>query len=226
MSQTVQVVTFHGQSEETKTYHPVNTSNDPSFINQNQNELNTYIKTLIPQERVSIVTTPLRFKRQDNDQQDLSNPVPIPDTQGTINFSFRKIFKLGVKSDTENSGQLMNLRFYVDTGKQNNEWDLGTRIYVGVDTTFKPQTQGDITNTSEPFNGEISSQQDQLQYSPSNMLMVKSDQFYDKQTHPQQTDDTKFFGDQPYVYLQIGLTSEQLPGKSSQLGQFYVYDEV
>ena len=224
MAQTLQFVVFHGADDTSKTYNVVNPQTDGSTQASSQaiyNVLSADKGTTI----VQYVNSPLRFKRQDNDAQDLSNPIPIPDSQGTINYSYRKIYKLGVSLPAgENTGSLMNLRFYVDTGQANNVWDTGTHLYLQADSTFRPQSDNDVNSTT-PFNGEITSE-DQLQYASSNMKTIQANVWYDKSSDPSQTDDSKYFGNQTYLYLQQGVDNTAQAGRSSTVGQWYVYDEI
>lgn len=229
MAQTLQFVVFHGSDDSSKTYNVVNPTGDSQNVQSSTQTVYNLISGDKGTSVTQIVTTPLRFKRQDNDSQDLSNPIPIPDTQGNVNYSYRKIYKVGVSVPSdETSGSLMNLRFYVDTGKTDTNgdqvWDDGTYLYLGIDSTFKPQSQNDQTQTS-PFNGEITSE-NALTYTSTNMKTIVSGTYYDKSTDPSQTDDTKYFGTQPYLYLQQGVDNTQVQGRSSTVGAWYVYDEI
>ena len=238
---------FHGLNDIGDNYDKfyfINTSTDGSATDKvtSQGNLQSTIDSSITIND-HIQQVPLRFKLADNDESDISNPIPIPDDGEGQNFSYWKQFKLQVGQNVNNeNGYLSNLRFYCDT----NSWQSGLEIHIGYSPTYHQQE--DTTTHTDFFQFSVSDTDFQdkgslLNYDSNNPITLVDQIFYYKSA--QNTDsqvtvggvqvdgytttdvDKNLFGTlQPYVYLQISVDSTQMPGNTSQIGIFYRYDEV
>ena len=238
---------FHGDNSGNYEYFKIidtpSTSGGVSDSQQSVLDLIQQITGTTPDQSTYIQPTPLRFKRQDNDEQDLSNPIPIPSDDGVTNFSFWKSFKLQVgKNVNSESGYLSNLRFYSDV----SSWDTGLSISVQMSPTYHPQIDTS-SHTSffqdlQTSDSNFTTPQDLFNYTSTDPLSVVQDIFYYKSQQNNTgtitvgsntvdgygTDlDKNLFGDvQPYIYLQISVDNSTSQGNTSQIGIYYRYDEV
>ena len=219
-------------------------SNPQSFVST----LKSVNSTLIASKGRS----PIRFKLQDNDDQDLSYPLAIPSQQNVTYYSFRKQLKLLFVSDTQSETQtitIKNLRFYVDTGQTitvggNQVQTLGEGITLQVRTSvnYIPPSVDDVTNglnTQGDNNTQNQSSplEDQLLFTVNNPLMLTGDNIVwtsdnlnlqisgSTDSEKMQKFTQKWFGTQPYVYLTVGLSSNAVP-RNYSFTIYFVYDEI
>lgn len=192
-----------------------------------------------------MITPPIRFKLQDSDEPDYSYPLAIPQDDGVVYYSYRKQIKLQFFPDNISKTQntvIQNLRIYMET--QNNTLESGITIKMKTSTDYEPATIMDITNglgqegvqdltlqtklnpitvqSGVVFTSVVKDQENNIiniNLKEENETDVPVDLFYQRLQQ-------KYFGNQPYVYLIVGLTNQQEPGKQTQFNVYYVYDEI
>ena len=258
------LVSMHGQIQGQDNvkypglYNIVGQSDSDELLNSLLDESNpqSFISTLKSVNSTLIVSkgrAPIRFKLQDNDDQDLSYPLAIPSQQNVTYYSFRKQLKLLFVSDTQSELQpitIKNLRFYVDTGQMitdvggNQIQTLGEGITLQVRTSvnYIPPSIDDVTNglnTQEDNNTQNQSTplEDQLTFTVNNPLMLTGDNIVwtsdnlniqitgSTESEKMQNFVQRWFGIQPYVYLTVGLSSNATP-KNYSFTIYFVYDEI
>lgn len=181
------------------------------------------------------IPLPIRFKLADNDEQDLQFPLQIPQDENTIYYSYRKQIKIQFVPDGTGDTIIQNLRVYFDTGKYDSQ---GNQILENIVVRFKVSqnyTQQSVLDVTE---GLGTDSLNQLDFSKLRPFVLVTDIVYNTKENQNITLNTtsyknffetftqKYFGNQPYLYLIVGLTSKQEPGVSSQFNIFYVYDEI
>lgn len=229
-----QIVIFHGNNIFNGKSYP----SKINFISTQNNEVYNYVtsKFNIPDIIFNLVTPPIRFKLQDNDDQDLQFPLQIPQEDNVVYYSYRKQIKLQFIPDGIGDTIIQNLRVYVDTGKTDSSGNLimdnGIIVNLKIDNEYIPQSIIDVTQ------GLGESQINQLTYDKKNQLPLNTGIVYNTKDNPLISIDTtdistitntlnqRLFGNQPYLYLIVGLTKEQEQGISSQFNIYYVYDEI
>lgn len=198
---------------------------------------------------VSTTPSPIRFKLADNDSPDLNYPLQIPSQSNVVYYSYRKQLKLLFYDDSFNTMDpnsipqvtISNLRFYVDTGikdAQNNQ-TLGEGVLLEVSTQseYVPPSVNDVTNglTEATKDNQLkykffnTTDQNLLVLNP-NIVWVNSNMnssFPNGLTQQEQLNwfYNKWFGNQPYLYLIVGLMSTAEP-KNYNLAIYFVYDEI
>jgi len=147
-----------------------------------------------------VTDSTIRFKTADNDAQDTSNPIVIPDS-GT-NYSYIK--QLALYAETSPSGTIDNVKFY---GPGSLGW-TGCGCYVTTSSTYTdPTTQQDtaLSGWTDNFGS----------YTSSSPLSVAG-----SISNP----DTGRVSD--YVVLQLGVESTAEPGVQSSVQITMRYDET
>lgn len=229
-----QISIFHGNNIFNGKSYPTKIN----FITTQNNDVYNYVTTNINISDIvfNTIEPPIRFKLQDNDDQDLQFPLQIPQEDNVVYYSYRKQIKLQFIPDGIGDTIIQNLRVYVDTGKTDASGNLimdnGVIVNLKVDNEYTPQSILDVTQ------GLGDTQLNQLEYSKTNQLPLNTGVVFNTQENPLINIDTtdistiydtlnqRLFGNQPYLYLIVGLTKDQEQGISSQFNIYYVYDEI
>lgn len=229
-----QISIFHGNNIFNGKSYPTKIN----FISTQNNDVYNYVTTNINISDIvfNTIEPPIRFKLQDNDDQDLQFPLQIPQEDNVVYYSYRKQIKLQFIPDGIGDTIIQNLRVYVDTGKTDSSGNLimdnGVIVNLKVDNEYTPQSILDVTQ------GLGDTQLNQLEYSKTNQLPLNTGVVFNTQENPLINIDTtdistiydtlnqRLFGNQPYLYLIVGLTKDQEQGISSQFNIYYVYDEI
>lgn len=229
-----QISIFHGNNIFNGKSYPTKIN----FITTQNNDVYNYVTTNINISDIvfNTIEPPIRFKLQDNDDQDLQFPLQIPQEDNVVYYSYRKQIKLQFIPDGIGDTIIQNLRVYVDTGKTDASGNLimdnGVIVNLKVDNEYTPQSILDVTQ------GLGDTQLNQLEYSKTNQLPLNTGVVFNTQENPLINIDTtdistiydtlnqRLFGNQPYLYLIVGLTKDQEQGIQSQFNIYYVYDEI
>ncbi len=229
-----QISIFHGNNIFNGKSYPTKIN----FISTQNNDVYNYVTTNINISDIvfNTIEPPIRFKLQDNDDQDLQFPLQIPQEDNVVYYSYRKQIKLQFIPDGIGDTIIQNLRVYVDTGKTDSSGNLimdnGVIVNLKVDNEYTPQSILDVTQ------GLGDTQLNQLEYDKTNQLPLNTGVVFNTQENPLINIDTtdistiydtlsqRLFGNQPYLYLIVGLTKDQEQGIQSQFNIYYVYDEI
>lgn len=229
-----QISIFHGNNIFNGKSYPTKIN----FISTQNNDVYNYVTTNINISDIvfNTIEPPIRFKLQDNDDQDLQFPLQIPQEDNVVYYSYRKQIKLQFIPDGIGDTIIQNLRVYVDTGKTDSSGNLimdnGVIVNLKVDNEYTPQSILDVTQ------GLGDTQLNQLEYDKTNQLPLNTGVVFNTQENPLINIDTtdistiydtlsqRLFGNQPYLYLIAGLTKDQEQGIQSQFNIYYVYDEI
>lgn len=229
-----QISIFHGNNIFNGKSYPTKIN----FITTQNNDVYNYVTTNINISDIvfNTIEPPIRFKLQDNDDQDLQFPLQIPQEDNVVYYSYRKQIKLQFIPDGIGDTIIQNLRVYVDTGKTDSSGNLimdnGVIVNLKVDNEYTPQSILDVTQ------GLGDTQLNQLEYDKTNQLPLNTGVVFNTQENPLINIDTtdistiydtlsqRLFGNQPYLYLIVGLTKDQEQGIQSQFNIYYVYDEI
>lgn len=228
-----QICIFHGDNKFNGKSYPVKIN----FITTTNNDVFKFVQDNIKINDIvfNSITPPVRFKLQDNDEQDLQFPLQIPQDDN-VYYSYRKQIKIQFIPDGMGDTIIQNLRVYIDTGKTDSQGnqilDNGILVKFKVSNEYLPQSILDVTQ------GLGEDQLDQINYSKTNQLQLTNEIVYNTKENPFTPIDTsniqtitnsinqKIFGNQPYLYVIVGLTKDQEVGVSSQFNIYYVYDEI
>lgn len=229
-----QISIFHGNNIFNGKSYPTKIN----FITTQNNDVYNYVTTNINISDIvfNTIEPPIRFKLQDNDDQDLQFPLQIPQEDNVVYYSYRKQIKLQFIPDGIGDTIIQNLRVYVDSGKTDSSGNLimdnGVIVNLKVDNEYTPQSILDVTQ------GLGDTQLNQLEYDKTNQLPLNTGVVFNTQENPLINIDTtdistiydtlsqRLFGNQPYLYLIVGLTKDQEQGIQSQFNIYYVYDEI
>lgn len=161
----------------------------------------------------NIKNAELRMKRADNTTVDLANPVPIPASEPTLNYSWRKHTKLAF--GTLPNEEIRNLRWYAEDKAGLGTWS-GITLFVGVTPSY---TQGSSSDEATQVGGTNHAQN----YLVGTPLTVNSGVVLTKTTDlpNNPTGDT-----QDYIVLQVAVGASASSGVTQQRDVFYRMDEI
>ena len=150
----------------------------------------------------------IRHKRNDNDTQDLNNPIPIP-AAGSTNYGWRKHTKLNYQ--TGPNQKVENLRWFADADPDSS-W-TGVTLLAGTIDTY---TQG----TSSDESTALGNTADSDGYTSGSPLQVQIGIVADSQ------DSFPTVGAQDFVRSQLEVAATASPGGITARQTRYRWDEI